>query len=150
MTRAGGMTLLEVLMVVVIVGIMSAVVIPRLGPGGIGNPGARAVARRLALDLRHARSLAIATGTNHYVGFDAAGAALTGYTIYQTASPTDIAVEAYRSFGQGVTATGSGTRAEFSPTGAALGAYSFVVSGPSQDFTVTVITVTGAITVSAS
>lgn len=150
MTPARGMTLVELIMVAVLVGIMSAVVIVRLGPMGIGNPGARAVARRLALDLRHARGLAIAEGTNHYVGFDINGAALTGYTIYRTASPSDIVVEAYRSFDRGVTATGSTTRAEFSPTGVALGAYSFVVSGPSQDYTVTVIAATGTTTVSPS
>ena len=147
---ARGMTLVELIMVVALVGILSAVVIVRLGPMAIGNPGARAVARRLALDLRHARGLAIAEGTNHYVGFDVSGAALTGYTIYRTASPSDIVVEGYRSFDRGVTATGSTTRAEFSPTGAALGAYSFVVSGPSQDYTVTVIAATGTTTVSAS
>lgn len=143
-----GMTLIELLAVVMIVGIMSSVLIMRLGPMSIGNPGAKAVARRLTLDLRHARSLAIATGVNHYLGFDVSGSSLTGYTIYREAGATDPAVESYRNFERGVTATGSTTRAEFDPTGAALGGYSFVVTGTTQSFTVTVIAATGTTTVS--
>jgi len=144
------MTLLELLLVISIAGVLAAVVIARLGPQNIGNPGARAVARMLSLDLRHARSLAISQGTNHYVGFDADGANLLGYTIYRTSSPADIAVEAYRTFDRGVTATGSTTRIEFTPTGTALGACTIVVSGTSKNYTVTVIAATGTTTLSGS
>jgi len=144
------MTLVELLVVVGLLGVLSAVVITRLGPWTIGNPGARAVARRLALDLRHARALAIAEGTNHYLGFDSDGANLLGYTIYRVSSPEDIPVETYRTFDSGVTATGSTTRAEFMPTGAALGAHTFVVSGSTENYTVTVIAATGTTTVSKS
>ena len=143
-----GMTLIELLAVVLITGIMSTVLIMRLGLPSIGNPGARAVARRLALDLRHARSLAIAQGVNHYAGFDSSGPALTGYTIYREAGATDVAVESYRAFEKGVTATGAATRAEFEPGGTALAGYSFVVTGPTQSYTVTVIAATGTTTVS--
>lgn len=148
--RVRGFSLLELLAVVTVLGILSAVVVFRLGSQSVGNPGAKAVARRLALDLRHARSAAIAEGTNHYVGFDSSGSMLTGYTIYRTAGPPDIVIEAYRTFDRGVTAVGSSTRAEFDPTGAALSGYSFVISGPSENFTVTVIAATGATTVSTS
>ncbi|MFQ5805345.1 MAG: GspH/FimT family pseudopilin [Phycisphaerae bacterium] len=148
-TQPGGMTLVELLVVVALIGVLSAVVIVRIGPWSIGNPGARAVARRLALDLRHARVLAIAEGTNHYLGFDADGTTLLGYTIYRTASPTDIPVETYRTFDSGVAATSATTRAEFMPTGAALGAYTCVVSGSTKNYTVTVIAATGTTTVSA-
>ena len=148
--QSGGFSLIEVLLAVVLVGILSSVVVIRLGSQSIGNPGAQAMARRLALDLQHARSLAITERVNHYVGFDANGSSLQGYTIYRTASPSDIAVEAYRSFNRGVTATGSTTRAEFSPTGAALSGYSFQVSGPSENHSVTVIAATGLTMVSQS
>lgn len=142
------MTLIEVLAVVLIVGIMSSVLIMRLGLPSVGNPGARAVARRLALDLRHARSLAIAQGVNHYLGFDAGGEMLTGYTIYREAGANDVAVESYRAFERGVTATSAATRAEFEPGGTALAGYSFIVAGPTQNYTVTVIAATGTTIVS--
>lgn len=142
------MTLVELVAVVIIIGIVSLVVVPRLGLGGAGNAGARAIARRLALDLRHARSGAVAEGVNHYLQFDVDGSDLVGYTIYRAASPSDLAVEAARTINQGVTVTGSDTRAEFSPTGAALAGYSFTVSGPTIVYTVTVIAATGMATVS--
>ncbi len=146
--QRSGMTLIELLSVVLIVGIMSSVLIMRLGLPSIGNPGARAVARRLALDLRYARSLAIAQSVNHYLGFDGSGSALTGYTIYRELGATDVAVESYRTFERGVTATGAATRAEFEPDGTALAGYSFVVTGPTQSYTVTVIAATGTTVVS--
>lgn len=148
--RMAGMTLVELVAVVALVGILSVVVIIRLGSGGIGNPGAQAVARRLSLDFRHARGLAIAEGINHYVKFDVNGTSLVGYTVYRTASPTDIAIETYRTFEKGVTATSSTTQVEFTPTGAALAGCTVVVSGPSVTYTVTVIAATGTTTVSAS
>ena len=148
--RMAGMTLVESLAVVAIVGVLSAVVITRLGTAGIGNPGAQAVARRLSLDFRHARGLAIAEGTNHYVEFDVSGADLVGYSVYRTASPTDIRVETYRTFEKGVTATSSTTQVEFTPTGAALAGCTVMVSGPSLTYTVTVIAATGTTTVSES
>ena len=147
--RPAALTLIEVLLAAVLLGILSSVVLIRLGSQSIGNPGAQAMARRLALDLQHARSLAITERVNHYVGFDANGSSLQGYTIYRTASPSDIAVEEYRSFNRGVTATGNTTRAEFNPTGAALSGYSFQVSGPSENHTVTVIAATGLTTTSS-
>ncbi len=148
--RMAGMTLVELMAVVAIVGILSAVVITRLGSAGIGNPGAQAVARRLSLDFRHARGLAIAEGINHYVKFDVSGTDLVGYTVYRTDSPTDIRVETYRTFEKGVTATSGTTQVEFTPTGAALAACTVVVSGPSATYTVSVIAATGTTTVSAS
>ncbi len=148
--RTAGMTLVELVAVVALLGILSAVVITRLGSAGIGNPGAQAVARRLSLDFRHARGLAIAEGTNHYVKFDVNGTNLVGYTVYRTDSPTDIAIETYRTFEKGVTATSSTTQVEFTPTGAALTGCTVVVSGPSVNYTVTVIAATGTTTVSES
>lgn len=144
------MTLIELIMVVVLLGTLMAVVVPRLGTGTLGRPGAAAVARRLALDLRYARSLAIAEGVNHYVGFDVSGSNLVGYTIYRKATPSDLVVESYRTFARGLTVTGSTTRAEFTPSGIALGGYTFVVSVTTQTHTVTVIAATGAAMVSSS
>ena len=146
--RVRAMTLIELLAVVTIIGIVSAVVIGRLGSPSIGNPGARATARRLALDLRHARVKAIAEGTNHYVGFDVSGSDWTGYSVYRVDSPTDVPAESYRALDRGITITGSGTRAEFNPAGEALAGYTFTVAGPTQNYSITVIAATGAITVS--
>lgn len=141
-------TLIELLVVVMIIGVMTAVVVGRLGLPSIGNPGAQATARRLALDLRLARISAITERSHHYVGFDVAGSVLTGYTVYRVASPSDVAVESYRTLDRGITITSGAVRAEFNPAGQALGSYSFTVSGPTRDYTVNVIAATGTVTVS--
>lgn len=140
--RVRGLTLVELLAVVTIVGILSTVVIARLGSGSLGRPGVKAAARRLSLDLRHARSLAITNRINHYARFDAAG-----YTIYRRDTPTDIAVEARRTFPQGVTADVTASDFEFEPTGAALATYTCELSGSGVTYRVKVIGATGTTTV---
>lgn len=146
--QVDAMTLIELLAVVMIIGILSTVVISRLGIGGIGNPGARAIARRLALDLRQTRSRAIAESANHYLQFETDGSNLVAYTIYKVASPSDLVVETSRKINAGVTVTGSATRAEFAPTGAAPTGYSYTVTGSTVGYVVSVIAVTGAVMVS--
>jgi prepilin-type N-terminal cleavage/methylation domain-containing protein len=141
-------TLIELLVVVMIIGVMTAVVVGRLGAPSIGNPGAQATARRLALDLRLARISAISSGSNHYVGFDVSGTNLTGYTIYRVALPSDVVTESYRRLDRGVTIASGAVRAEFDPAGQALGGFVYTVAGSTQDFTVHVIAATGAVTVS--
>ncbi len=137
------MTLVELLMVVAIIGVVSAVVITRLGTGSLGHPGVQAAARRLALDLRHARGLAIAEGINHYVAFDA-----QGYNLFRRAGGSDVAVESYRTLPKGVTVVAGASTAEFEPTGAALAAFQCDIIGSGVTYRVQVIAATGTTTVS--
>ncbi len=139
--RARGMTLVELLAVVMIVGILSTVVIARIGSGSVGRPGVRGEARRLALNLRHARNLAITQGTNHYVGFDA-----TGYAVYRRDSPTDVVVEPHRTLLRGVDGTISAWKFEFEPTGASLAAYWCNIFGSGVTYRIDIIIVTGLTT----
>src|SRR5690349_9630106 len=66
-----GFTLIEILMVVVILGIASAVVAPQLGSRS--DIKIRAAARLLVADLMYAQNTAIAQQKWIYVRFDAAG-----------------------------------------------------------------------------
>lgn len=141
-SRRYGMTLIELMLVVIIVGILTTVTLLRVGAGGLGRPGVQAVVRRIALDIRHARSLAITEGINHYVGFDPAG-----YTIYRRESPTDEVVENYRTFPQGITRNISAFEFEFEPIGSALGAYQCDVIGFGVTYRVVVVIATGAVIV---
>jgi prepilin-type N-terminal cleavage/methylation domain-containing protein len=138
-----GMTLVELIVVVGIIGLMSTVVIARLGSGSIGRPGVQAAARQLALDLRHARVLAIAEGINHYVGFDP-----QGYTIFRRESGSDVAVESYRTLPKGVNGYVTAWTVEFEPTGAALAAFRCDLLGSGVTYRVLVIAATGTTTVS--
>lgn len=65
---ASGFTLVEILMVVVILGIASAMIIPQIGTRD--DLKAAAAARTVMADLIYAQNRAIATQKRHYVRFD--------------------------------------------------------------------------------
>ena len=67
----GGFTLVEILAVVVILGIASAIVIPQIGTRD--DMRVKAASRTLIADLIYAQNLAISTGQVVYVRFDTAG-----------------------------------------------------------------------------
>ena len=79
--RRGGFTLVEILCVLVIIGIASAVVIPALGSRD--DLKTSAAARVLVADLIYAQNQAIATQKTVYVRFDTAG---NCYRLLTTAS----------------------------------------------------------------
>ena len=70
-TRDGGFTLTEILAVVVILGIASAIIIPQIGTRD--DMRAKAASRTVIADLIYAQNLAISTGQVVYVRFDVAG-----------------------------------------------------------------------------
>src|SRR5687768_16511857 len=69
-SRARGFTLIEILMVVVILGIVSAIILPQLGSRD--DQKAISGARVLVADIMYAQNRAIATQKTHYVKFDKA------------------------------------------------------------------------------
>ena len=68
--RRGGFTLVEILAVIVILGIASAIVIPQIGTRD--DMRVKAATRTLIADLIYAQNLAISTGQVVYVRFDVA------------------------------------------------------------------------------
>src|SRR5688500_8415136 len=69
--RSCGFTLVEILAVIVILGIASAIVIPQIGTRD--DMRVKAASRTLIADLIYAQNLAISTGQVVYVRFDVAG-----------------------------------------------------------------------------
>lgn len=70
--NAAGVTLLELLVVLMIVAIVTAIVIPTLG-GGVSNTELRGAARSLASGLRLARSEAVSQRRETFLVLDVAG-----------------------------------------------------------------------------
>jgi prepilin-type N-terminal cleavage/methylation domain-containing protein len=68
--RRGGFTLVEILAVVVILGIASAIIIPQIGTRD--DMRAKAAARTLIADLIYCQNLAISTGNPVFLRFDVA------------------------------------------------------------------------------
>lgn len=146
MTRRA-VTLLELVAVVTILGIFTVVAVSRIGPGTLDNFGARADARRLAVDLLQARRRSIATGENHYLAFVVVGGEATGYTLHRRKAGGDVAVDSPHEFPRNVVVTASHADAEFTFEGGALAAYRIALTGPEQTWQVDVVPVTGAIDV---
>ena len=135
------MTLIELIAVVTIIGILSAVVLMRLGGGSFGRPSVDAFSRQLSVDLRYTRSMAITQKVNHYLGFDSAG-----YTIFRRDSP-DVVVNPRQPLPKGVGGSISAWNFEFEPSGAALAGYWANLSSSGVTYRVEVILVTGTTTV---
>ena len=135
------MTLIEVIAVVTIIGILSAVVLMRVGGGSFGRPSVKAFSRQLSVDLRYTRSMAITQKVNHYLGFDSAG-----YTIFRRDSP-DVVVNPRHPLPNGVGGSISAWNFEFEPSGAALAGYWANLSSSGVTYRVEVILVTGTTTV---
>jgi prepilin-type N-terminal cleavage/methylation domain-containing protein len=79
--RSAGFTLVEILAVVVILGIASAVIIPQIGTRD--DMRTAAAARTLVADLIYAQNYAITSGTMTYVKFDTAN---KRYSLLSTAN----------------------------------------------------------------
>jgi len=149
MAKRRAMTLPELLAVVTILGIFLSVASARMGLGTLLDYGARADARRLAVDLHQARRRSIATGENHYLAFNTVGGEATGYTLYRrSAASGDVVADVTHEFPSNVVASISHPNAEFSFEGAGLAAYRITLTGAAQTWQIDVVPVTGAISVS--
>jgi type II secretory pathway pseudopilin PulG len=138
------MTLLELAVVAVIVGLLGAMAVTRYSTNTIADVDALGFARQVALDCSHARRLAIATGYNHLVRFTLSGSNATQYVLYRRQGATTTAVDEAHIVPTGVTVTTGGvTDLEFTFVGEALASYTVTVQAPDRTSTVTVPQVTG-------
>ncbi len=144
------MSLLELTLVLVLVGIISLSAVTRYGSGSLGNGGAEGYARKLALSLGYARRSAIATGDNHHLQLTSSGGSISSFTLMRTIGSGTTQVDQTFTVPDDVTVTSSSSTLEFDFEGSALAAYSITVAGPNRTWTVSVIMLTGAVQVTES
>lgn len=143
-----GLSLLELLAVMTLLGVFTALAAARFGQSAQKNFAAQGDSRRLALDLVQCQRRAIATGANHYLELADSGGNKTGYTVYRRTGPSaGTVVDGPREFSQAETVTCAASQLEFTFDGSALGAYTVTFAGPNRTRTVTVVAATGAVRV---
>jgi prepilin-type N-terminal cleavage/methylation domain-containing protein len=138
------MTLYELIAVVFIIGIVSAMAVTRYSATTLADIGASGFARRVSLDSAQARRRAIATGNNHLLRFTLVGGNATQYGVYSHVGSTYTLVDDLHAVPANVTVTTGGvTDVEFQFTGEANASYTISITSPDRSKTVTIPQVTG-------
>jgi len=161
MCRRGGFTLLELIIVIAISFMLLGVGAIRISHASILMAASERVARRLVADLRFAQSQAITDARNHYLLFTSNGTKFVQYAIFRADPSGDVQILPYavfradpsgdvqilptRTLPDEVALTGNSSRAEFTPGGDALAAYSFTITSPGRSYSVSVVMATGAV-----
>lgn len=141
------MSFLELAVVVSIVGLLSITAIASFGSSTLSNGGAEGFVRKLSLALTHARRATISTGDNHYLQLSPSAANATSFTLYRRTSGGNVSVDTSRALPKDVTLSSSHAVLEFDFDGSALGGYSINVAGDQRSWNLSVVTLTGSVSV---
>lgn len=137
-----GVTLLEVLMLIVIIGILTAVTMPRIG--STDGQAARTTARQIITDMRYARGLAVSACKDHIVRFSPTGGAHTEYTILCVEGATEEQVGQTRQIREQVTCTGP-DEFTFYPIGNVSSNGTISLTAGDNQYDVSVVAATGRV-----
>ena len=146
MSHRRGMSLLELMAVVTLMGIFAAIAIARLGPSVFGDIGSQTDARRVGLALLEAKRRAITAGNNHGVNFqnDTSGKLTFAVVSIDSSGGTSV-VDGPFSFSQNVTVTPSHPTMTFTFEGQAVAPYTVSMVGPNKSWRVSVVPVSGSL-----
>jgi prepilin-type N-terminal cleavage/methylation domain-containing protein len=142
--RRLGMTLMELVAVVTILGVVAAMAASRFGTNAVADVDAQGFSRRLALDCLQARRRAISTGLNHLLRFTIVGNKATQYVLYSNSGATLTQMDDVHTVPTNVTvSTGGTTDMEFTFTGGTVAGYTISITSADRTKTVTVPMATG-------
>jgi Tfp pilus assembly protein FimT len=144
-TRAA-YSLVELVIVVVFLGIIAALAVPRLNFSAISKQKADAVAWKIVTDLRRTRSLAISNAANNTAGFALNMTGSAPYSGYEIQNLDTSATTDSHSIDPSINCTG-GNLFQFGPLGNLLTGSDnqLTVSASGKTFTITITAATGMI-----
>ena len=138
-------SLAEVIMVVLILGALAFIAVPRLNLAALYHKQAHTVAKKIVTDLRRTRSLAIANAANNNAGFRLQMTGSSPYTGYQITDVNSGSTVDSQSIDSHISCAG-GSQFTFGPLGNLTGGGTqLTVTGQGRTYTITVISGTGIV-----
>ncbi len=138
-------SLVELIIIVLILGALAWIVVPRLQFAAINKQRADTIARKIVTDFRRTRRLAIINAADNSTGFELNMAGSSPYSSYQIVNSSTSEVVDTHNIDATVSITG-GNNFEFGPLGNLLGGSDtqLTVSSDGRSFTISIIAATGA------
>ena len=139
-------TLIEVILVVLFLGIMAAIAIPRLSLSTLSKQKADCLAQKVVTDLRRTRRLAISDAAGNTAGFRMNMTGSSPYTGYDIVDANSAETVDSQTIDSSVSCTG-GNEFRFGPQGNLLSgsATQLVISAGGKTFTIDVTSATGMV-----
>jgi prepilin-type N-terminal cleavage/methylation domain-containing protein len=140
-------TLVEMIVVVVILGALVFIAIPRLNFAALYHKRANTVAKQIVTDLRRTRTLAISNAVSNPAGYSMKMVGASPYTSYQIVDANSGTTVDSLTIGSPISCTG-GSIFTFGPLGNLLtgsSATPITVSSNGRTYTITVISATGIV-----
>lgn len=145
--KKSAFTLVEAILVVAFLGIFAYIAIPRLNLAVVSRYKAEGIARKIAADLRLARSLAISDAASNTKGFNLNMVGTSPYGSYEIENDDTNVTVATHTIDSDVTVAGSNKFFRFQPLGNLQTGSDpqLTVSADGKSFTITVLTATGIV-----
>ena len=138
-----GVSLLELIAVVTLLGIMATVSVASFRRGTLANANAKADATRINGDLRLARTRAIASGDNHLLSFGGGAGAYNYQVLRRNQDGTTTIIQDTFTFHKDVTVTVTPSNPEFNFEGDATASCTITLRTADKTYQVLVNQVTG-------
>jgi Tfp pilus assembly protein FimT len=144
--QKGAFTLVELILIVLFVGILAFIVVPRMNLSAISKQKAETTARKIITDLRRTRRLAISDAANNTAGFALKMTGSSPYTGCEIENLDTAETVDTHTINSTITCTG-GSEFNFGPLGNLLSGSDtqLSVEAPGRTFTITITSATGMI-----
>jgi len=144
--RRKALSLIEALIVILVIGIIAFIAVPRLNTAVISRYKAEVAAKKIVTTLRRTRGLAISNAVNNTQGFSLRLLGPGPYTGYEIVNLDTATIIDSHIIDPEVTVTGSADQFDFGPLGNLTSTYTQItVSAEGKTFTITIVRATGTI-----
>jgi len=134
------------MIVVLFVGIFAAIAVPRINIASLSKQKADTIARKIAIDLRRTRMLAVSNAAGNSSGFALKMVGSSPYNAYEIEDLSTSTVVDSHSFDSVISCSG-GANFQFGPLGSLITGSdsSLTVTTAGRSFTITIISATGMV-----